>query len=61
HPDASARWLLSHKGHRSGHRQKLWRTVVAEQFLTASLPVRRFQRGWMRTPDYAQAVGEPDA
>jgi group II intron reverse transcriptase/maturase len=61
YPKASVRWLLGHKGPRAGYRQAVWRAGQLEQFLTASLTVRRYQRGWMGTPDYAVALGEPDA
>jgi group II intron reverse transcriptase/maturase len=61
YPEASVRWLLDHKGPRAGYRQQVWRTAELEQFLTASLTVRRYQRGWMGTPDFAMAPGEPDA
>ena len=61
YPKASVRWLLGHKGPRAGYRQAIWRAGQLEQFLTASLTVRRYQRGWMGTPDYAVALGEPDA
>jgi hypothetical protein len=61
YPKAGARWLLTHKGPRAGFRQQVWRTGEQQQFLTASLPVRRYRRGWMGAPDYAMALGEPDA
>ncbi len=40
---------------------KVWKEEGREQFLMGYLQVRRFQRGWMRTPDYAMVSGEPDA
>ena len=61
YPTAGARWLLTHKGPRTGYRQKVWRGGEQQQFLTAALPVRRYRRGWMGVPDYAMALGEPDA
>jgi RNA-directed DNA polymerase len=68
------RWLM--KKHGSLHRKrstirrlpslvrpthKVWREDRTEQFLLASLRVERFRRGWMRTPAFAMAPGEPDA
>lgn len=68
------RWLM--KKHGSLHRKrstirrlpslvrpthKVWREERTEQFLLASLRVERFRRGWMRTPAFAMAPGEPDA
>jgi hypothetical protein len=68
------RWLM--KKHGSLHRKrstirrlpslvgpthKVWREDRIEQFLLASLRVERFRRGWMRTPAFAMAPGEPDA
>ena len=61
YPKARVRWLLRRKGPRLGFQQKVWRADEVEQLLTASLPVRRYQRGWMGTPDYAATLGEPDA
>ena len=61
YPKASVRWLLGHKGPRAGYRQLVWRADKLEQFLTSSLTVRRYQRGWMGMPDFAMALGEPDA
>jgi hypothetical protein len=40
--------------------RKLWREGNVEQFLLSTLRLERFRRGWMRTPAYISAPGEPD-
>ncbi|MFC1610023.1 reverse transcriptase domain-containing protein, partial [Myxococcota bacterium] len=40
---------------------KVWRDGRHEQFIATRVPVTRYRRGWMGTPAYAKAPGEPDA
>ena len=40
---------------------RVWQEDGYEQFQMAWLPVRRYQRGWMKTHAFAMAPGEPDA
>ena len=67
------RWLMKKHGplHRKRTRlvrlpsllrptRKLWREGNVEQFLLSTLRLERFRRGWMRTPAYISAPGEPD-
>ena len=61
YPKANVREILQSKASRTGFRQKVWQAGRDEQFLMASIAVRRYQRGWMGIPDYAKALGEPDA
>jgi RNA-directed DNA polymerase len=68
------RWLMKKHGHLHRKRtrltrlpslfrptRKLWREGKVEQFLLSMLRVERFRRGWMRTPEYINVPGEPDA
>lgn len=41
--------------------RRIWTAGNQTQFLMSSVPVMRFRRGWMRGPDYAGSLGEPDA
>jgi RNA-directed DNA polymerase len=61
YPKAGARWILRHHRPSSMGAQKVWRTDSHEQFLMGKIPVRRYERGWMKTPDFAMTPGEPDA
>lgn len=40
---------------------RVWQADDQEQYLLSWLPVRRYRRGWMRTPAFAAVPGEPDA
>lgn len=62
YPKAGVREIMSRfvgSSRRPGSR--VWREGRQEQFLTKSITVQRFKRGWMRPPDYALVSGEPDA
>ncbi|HSR49497.1 MAG TPA: group II intron reverse transcriptase/maturase [Acidobacteriota bacterium] len=61
YPKAGARRIAKGRGRASQGNSLVWKTDQAEQFLMRRVPVRRYQRGWMRTPDYATTAGEPDA
>lgn len=41
--------------------RRVWQEDGIEQYLMGWLKVQRYQRGWMRPPDFACVVGEPDA
>ena len=58
---AGAGELLRHRQPSTIGRRRVWRAGACEQFLMGRIPVRRYRRGWMGRPDYAQALGEPDA
>jgi group II intron reverse transcriptase/maturase len=61
YPKAGARWIAQHRRWTAiGHRL-VWKTDEHEQFLMGRIPVRRYRRGWMGSPDYAKTPGEPDA
>jgi hypothetical protein len=61
YPKAGARWIGTHRRCAAiGHR-KVWKTDHREQYLVGRLSVRRYRRGWMRSPAYACSPGEPDA
>ena len=61
YPKAGARWILTHLRRSSWGRQQVWADQHTEQALMGRISVRRYQRGWMRPPDFAMAPGEPDA
>jgi len=62
HPKATVRWLLGHRlPSRVRPSRRVWQSVGIEQFRMAWLTVRRYQRGWMRPPDFTMVPGEPDA
>lgn len=44
-----------------GRRRIVWQQEGHEQYIMSSVAVRRYQRGWMRTPDFAITPGEPSA
>ena len=46
---------------RTNSRRVVWQQDGIEQYIMSSLSVRRYQRGWMRTPDFAITLGEPSA
>jgi len=62
YPKSNAHQILRYRrSSRSRRTRRVWSDGGWEQFLMALLPVRRFRRGWMRTPDFALVSGEPDA
>lgn len=61
YPKAGARWILTHRRRSSWGRQQVWAEQHAEQAFMGHISVRRYQRGWMRPPDFARTPGEPDA
>ena len=52
---------LRQRTRRPNSRRVVWQQDGVEQFIMSSLRVRRYQRGWMRTPDFAITPGEPSA
>jgi RNA-directed DNA polymerase len=60
-PKASTSWLERHRRPAHGGRRFVWAAGAHEQYLMGALPVMRYRRGWMRTPDFAAAPGEPGA
>ena len=40
---------------------RVWADGDTELYLMGRIPVMRFKLNWMRSPDFAQAFGEPDA
>jgi RNA-directed DNA polymerase len=61
YPKANAHWIAGHRKLSDIGKRKVWKTDQLEQFLVGRIPVRRYRRGWMGTPDYAITPGEPDA
>ncbi len=41
--------------------RRVWQGAIQEQYILAWTPVGRYRRGWMTTPAFAMAPGEPDA
>ncbi len=58
---ANAHEIARHRRRAAGRHRRIWADDNAEQFLMSSVAVMRYRRGWMRTPDYAIALGESDA
>ncbi len=57
-------WRWMQKKYPKAGAQELMRLCIPRKthlFHTGQLRVQRFQRGWMRTPDFAIITGEPDA
>jgi group II intron reverse transcriptase/maturase len=61
HPKAGARWLAQQRRRSTKGSRMVWQADQYEQFLMGRIPVRRYRRGWMGSPDYARTPGEPDA
>ncbi len=61
HPKAGARWLAQQRRRSTNGSRMVWQADQYEQFLMGRIPVRRYRRGWMGSPDYAKTPGEPDA
>jgi len=62
HPKSGRRELMARRTtSRNFPGSKVWRDGLEEQYLMAYLPVKRFKRGWMKSPDFALTSGEPDA
>jgi hypothetical protein len=61
YPKAGAHQIARHRTSRPSRARKTWRAGRDEQFIMGSLSVMRYRRGWMGKPDYAVALGEPDA
>ncbi len=62
HPKAGANEIACHRRRISpSRRRRVWTEGNHRQYLMADLPVMRFRRGWMKQPDYAMSIGEPDA
>lgn len=61
YPKAPKRWLARHRRPTHGGSRLVWVEGPHEQYLVGRLSVMRYQRGWMRTPAYAIAPGEPGA
>jgi hypothetical protein len=62
HPKAGANEIARHRRRISpSRRRRVWTEGNHRQYLMADLPVMRFRRGWMKQPDYAMSIGEPDA
>jgi len=40
---------------------RVWAEGGTEQYLMAYVPVTRFELNWMKSPEFAQTFGEPDA
>jgi len=60
-PKATAGWLERHRRPAQGGRRFVWAAGAHEQYLMGTLPVMRYRRGWMRTPDFVVTPGEPGA
>lgn len=60
-PKATVGWLERHRRPAQGGRRFVWAAGAHEQYLMGTLPVMRYRRGWMRTPSFAVAPGEPGA
>jgi hypothetical protein len=61
YPKSGARWIAQQRQRSQKGSRLVWKTDQFEQFLMGRIPVRRYRRGWMGTPDYARIPGEPDA
>ena len=62
HPKSGRRELMAQRmTSRNFPGSKVWRDGLEEQYLMAYLPVKRFKRDWMKSPDFALTSGEPDA
>jgi len=61
YPKAGARWIIQQRQRSQKGNRLVWKADQLEQFLMGRIPVRRYRRGWMGTPDYARIPGEPDA
>ena len=63
YPKANARAIACHRQETadSRYRRRVWTENGLEQYHMSYIPVRRYRRGWMGTPDYANTSGEPDA
>jgi RNA-directed DNA polymerase len=60
-PKATSGWLNRHRRPVHGGRRLVWAAGANEQYLMGRIPVMRYRRGWMRTPDFAVTPGEPGA
>jgi len=61
YPKATAHEIARHRRQAAGSRRRVWAADNIEQFVSSSVKVMRYRRGWMRTPGYAMSLGEPDA
>lgn len=61
YPKAGAKQDIRRRQRSSLSQAQVWREGETEQYLMARIPVMRYRRGWMKSPDYAITPGEPDA
>ena len=63
YPKANAKAIACHRQPTadSRYRRRVWSDKGYEQYQLGYIPVPRYRRGWMGTPDFANTPGEPDA